>query len=389
MTTANGRILTFRGGGWVLVVAALLCAALLAWALLGVFSGHRPQGDGKDPATYGFDLSNLRIDGHALVGSGNSRGFLPPLDNPATLAADDVAPTNQSERVKHVVGGDRVMGVVIGGEARAYPLPIMNAHEVCNDTLGGVPIAVTYSPLCDSVVVFDRRIGAGAAARPPDAPSTPSPQHIARFAATGLLLDSNLVMEDLDEPGTLLDGVRGLWSQLGARAISGPAARDDATLRIVPDVQLVTWSLWRARHPQTTVIRRDPESIRRMKQIDYSRYFDGGKLLFPVQGRFGAPGSAPPTGSPTMMPVTVVTIDGERHGYRTDDLFARNSKVSGGLVMEANGVAQRQINAVTIAFELDRPTDTVWVDAPPETVILHMRWFAWWAFFEPPPTGNE
>ena len=51
-----------------------------------------------------------------------------------------------------------VLGVVVNGEARAYPQQILNVHEVINDTLGGVPIAVTYSPWCASAKVFDRRL---------------------------------------------------------------------------------------------------------------------------------------------------------------------------------------------------------------------------------------
>lgn len=345
-----------------LALAALLCVAIAAWGFLGVFTGERPRGDGTDPTTYGYDLSTLRIDGHAFVAGGNVRGFLAPLDKPAILDAADVAATNAKERTKHVVGGDRVIGVVIDGEARAYPLPIMNAHEVCNDTLGGVPIAVTYGPLCDSVVVFDRRIGDGAAA------------HVARFAASGLLLDSNLVMEDLHEPGTEVDGARSLWSQLGARAISGIAAKNDLTLRMVPGVQLVTWSQWRARHPTTTVVRRDPGSIRRMKQFDYSRYWASGKPLFPVHGKSGA---LAPSTAPAMMPVTAVTLGGETRGYRLDQLFQWQQGAG-----EVDRVATRLLGGAELRFELEHATETVWVDAPADAVILHMRWFAWSAFFE-------
>jgi hypothetical protein len=54
-----------------------------------------------------------------------------------------------------------VIGVLFADEARAYPLRIMNYHEIVNDQLGDTPIAATYCPLCDSVVVFDRRTPLG------------------------------------------------------------------------------------------------------------------------------------------------------------------------------------------------------------------------------------
>ena len=50
-----------------------------------------------------------------------------------------------------------VLGLVIGGEARAYPLRVLIWHEIANDTLGGVPVAVTFCPLCNTAIVFDRR----------------------------------------------------------------------------------------------------------------------------------------------------------------------------------------------------------------------------------------
>jgi phosphatidate phosphatase APP1 len=68
----------------------------------------------------------------------------------------EIAPKNKAERIKYAVSTDRVIGITVNGESRAYPLKLMNVHEVSNDTLGGVPIAVTYSPLCDSAVIFNR-----------------------------------------------------------------------------------------------------------------------------------------------------------------------------------------------------------------------------------------
>jgi len=248
-----------REGGWVIVAAVVLSLALLAWALSGVIAGHRPRGDGRSVESYGFDLSGMRLDGGALVGSGNPRDFLPALDSPTTMPGFEMHAWNETHRTKLVVSDDRVIGVVVNGKARAYPVRVMNVHEVCNDTLAGVPIAVTFSPLCDAAVAFDRRVGGAERL----------------FGVSGLLLDSNLVLHDRVETPSL-------WSQLGMRAIAGPASTRGETLRLLPDVQLCTWRHWLAAHPDTDGVLPAPDDDRRMKQFSYSRYLLSPRLDFPV-----------------------------------------------------------------------------------------------------------
>ncbi len=250
--------LTFAGGGWVVVLAMAAIALLLGWALTGVLRSGSRIGDGRDPASYGFDLGNLRTDGGRLVASGQPRDIFLPLDDPPTVDGRDVYTLNQSQRRKPVVNDDRVLGVVIGGEARAYPLRILNAHEVVNDTLAGVPIAVTYSGLCDSALAFRRTIDG----------------RVLRFGVSGLLLDSNLVMYDLDAEKP------SLWSQLGMRAIAGPLA--GTKLPLVDGVSIATWASWLAAHPHTTLALGDPQSKRRYDAISYSRYFMEKSTRFPV-----------------------------------------------------------------------------------------------------------
>jgi hypothetical protein len=83
---------------------------------------------------------------------------LQALVDPPTVAGSDIKRINADQRGKFLVSSDRVIGVSLNGAHRAYPLQVMNCHEIVNDTLGGVPIAVTYNPLCDSVVVFEREL---------------------------------------------------------------------------------------------------------------------------------------------------------------------------------------------------------------------------------------
>lgn len=262
--------LTFRGGGWVIALAALLVVLLLVWGLLPVFLGHRPVGDGRAIESYGFDFTPKPIDRATLVGSGNPRGFLPSLDDPKHLRGSEMLVYNEQNRPKYVVSTDRVIGIVIDGKAHAWPLSLMNVHEVVNDTVAGRAVIATYSPLCDAAVVFDRTVAG----------------EVRRFEVSGLLSNSNLAFCDKLPPvaggAPAPASSSSLFGQLEARAIAGPLARKDVTLSILPNVCITTWADWIARHPTTTVTLRDPEMIRRMKEISYSHYFLSKDLQAPV-----------------------------------------------------------------------------------------------------------
>jgi hypothetical protein len=311
--------LTFRGGGWVIVATLALLAGFLAWALSGVFMADRPSGHGSDPAAYGFRLEPLLAERETLVGTGNPRDFLPSLDNPSVLRGSDVLRWNSEHRRKLVVSTDRVAGLVVNGEARAYPLSILNAHEVVNDVLGGVPIAVTYSPLTDSLVAFDRRIGG-----------------VERtFRVSGLVLDSNLVMYDRvpgQQPGSV-DG-SSLWSQLGMRAIAGPEAARGTRLVPLPDVNIASWQMWLAAWPDTTVALGTPAMASRYKELSYARYCLTPRVDFPVDGLVDAAPEpqtataaleAAVAGAPRTRKTAVIEVreGGERAAFSLAELAAR------------------------------------------------------------------
>src|SRR5690606_17095194 len=105
---------------------------------------------------------------------------LPAMDHPPRIAAVDLGREDKLGGVRHLLPGERVIGVAIGGEAVAYPLWVLDWHEIVNDTVGGRPIVVTYNGICDSAAVFDRR--AGGVER--------------TFGFSGLLYNGNLVIYD-------------------------------------------------------------------------------------------------------------------------------------------------------------------------------------------------
>lgn len=196
-----------------------------------------------------FDLTNSTIPKEEIHAGGPAKDGIPALTAPKFVKANAAGSLDPE---------DRVGGVVVEGEARAYPLRILVWHEIVNDTLGGEPIAVTYCPLCDSVAAFDRR----------------TPGGVKEFGVSGMLYNSNVLM--FDRGGK----PEGLWSQLKAQAVSGPQAGQ--TLRTLP-VELTTWADWHARHPETKVLSTKTGHTRDYKINPYVRYFDRPGLVFPAR----------------------------------------------------------------------------------------------------------
>ncbi|KAB1194174.1 DUF3179 domain-containing protein [Haloferax sp. MBLA0076] len=126
-----------------------------------------------------------------------------------------------------------VVGVELDGIVRAYPLAILNWHEIVNDTFDGRPVVVTYCPLCGSAVVADRLVQGEAT----------------YFGVSGFLWMSDLVMYD--------DRTNSLWSQVLATAIRGELTGD--TLSLLP-ATISTWGEWKASHPDTEVLVPPPVS---------------------------------------------------------------------------------------------------------------------------------
>jgi len=269
-------LLTFRSGGWVLVLGFAVAIAGVVWNLAPLFSPTRrlALGDGRNPDSYGFDLSTSLVPKEKIVSSGMLRDAMPALVDPAVIRPDAV-------RRSFLVGDDKVVGLHIGGEARAYPLRMLVWHEVVNDLVGGTPVVVTYHPLSEGIAVFDRR-GQG---------------ETLTFGVSGLLYQSNLLMYTPyvpHESSPKSSSVNGLaaragpsphklaatvWSQLQGRGIAGPAR--GSALSLVP-FALCRWQDWLAAHPETTVLAPIAEEADQYGRDVYATYTNTETLKFPV-----------------------------------------------------------------------------------------------------------
>ncbi len=225
-----------------IAVSALLLAGLASFA------------SGAQSDYNGFVLDHLTIPVDQIVRGG------PPKDGIPALLAPRFEDARSASR--WLEDDDVVIGISRGDESKAYPLRILLWHEAVNDTIAGVPVLVTYCPLCASALVFER----------PGRPKTLT------FGVSGLLYMSNVLFYD--------HRTQSLWSQLGMVAVSGPMA--GSRLALFPSVR-ATWKRWRELHPETVVLsRRTGTGYVRDYSLDpYRAYHRSETLLFPVARRDG------------------------------------------------------------------------------------------------------
>ncbi len=187
-----------------------------------------------------------------VVWGGVAVDGIPALNNPAQTDAD---------QAKYLIPGELVFGVEINGDARAYPLRIMDWHEMLNDVIGGVSVSLAYCTLCGSGILFETRLDGF------DEPLI--------FGSSGLLYRSNKLMFDRNTDS--------LWNQFTGRPVSGPLANQKIELNILP-VAITSWREWRALHPDTRVLSLDTGHVRDYSPSGpYGHYFGSPDLMFPAR----------------------------------------------------------------------------------------------------------
>lgn len=193
-----------------------------------------------------------RVDPHLLIGGGPPKDGIPSIDNPQF---EPITETRLSD-------DELIIGVVIDGEAKAYPYAILNWHEIVNDTLAGVPIAVTYCPLCESNSVFRRVI------------NTEAGEQEVTFGVSGKLFQSCLVMFD-----RLTDS---MYSQVWGNGIVG--SQTNAVLERLPAIR-TTIGDWRAEYPNSQILTTDTGFRRDYSQYPYGTYYTNSQIIFPVRNQ--------------------------------------------------------------------------------------------------------
>lgn len=296
-------------------------AALLALVLVLVSLPLRGGAEGR--TLNGFALEPATIPVEEIRPGGPARDRIPALNEPASLPAAG-APWSDDEPV---------IGVHLGGESRAYPLAVLVWHELVNDELGGTPLLVSYCPLCGTALVFDRRLAGGT--------------H--RFGVSGLLYQSDLLMFDRESDS--------LWSQITAKAVTGPRRGERLTL---VRSRIESWSAWRARHPDTTVLSPDTGHRRRYGETPYGDYALNERLLFPVEFDHRYHAKMPTLG--------LRLADGTARAYPASEL------------VQAGGSASESFAGHRVRVSYDPDAQVFDVEAPAAVDVIEGFWFAWFAF---------
>lgn len=174
---------------------------------------------------------------------------IPPLVYPRVLQASEAG---------YLRDNNIVFGVVVNGEARAYPKRILAWHEMAIDRIGGIELTVVYCTLCGTVIPYNSTVAG----------------RVLRFGTSGLLYRSNKLMFD--------EATLSLWSALEGKPVVGPLVGMDVELT-PREVVTTTWGEWRAVHPDTTVLSEDTGHRRDYREgAAYREYFATDDLYFRV-----------------------------------------------------------------------------------------------------------
>lgn len=190
--------------------------------------------DGFEDASFPDPLIPL----DEILSGGPPPDGIPALDDPQFDPASEV---------DWLSSGDPVLSLTIGEETRGYPVGVLTWHEIANDTVGGVPVSVTYCPLCNSGVAFERTVEG----------------EVTTFGVSGFLYADNLIMYDR--------ATESLWPQLTGEASVG--VRTGTQLTSIP-LGVVGWDQFREAHPDALVLNRDTGFDRNYGANPYEGYDD-------------------------------------------------------------------------------------------------------------------
>ncbi len=183
------------------------------------------------------DFTQRKYDLTDILSGGVGKEGIPSLQSPSFVS--------QQVADAYLDAQEPVIALEINGEARAYPIQILMWHEIAIDELGGVPVAVTFCPLCNTAITFDRRVDG----------------ETRTFGVSGLLRRSDLIMYDYTNES--------LWQQITGEAIAGQDIGKQ--LRFLPS-QIVSWAAFRESFPDALVLSRETGFNRNYGANPYQGY---------------------------------------------------------------------------------------------------------------------
>jgi thiol-disulfide isomerase/thioredoxin len=209
-----------------------------------------------------------------ILSGGPPKDGIPAIDEPQFVSVEEADGWLEPQ--------EPVVLVQVGDDARAYPIQIFMWHEIVNDTIGGVPVTVTFCPLCNTGVAFERTFDG----------------QVLDFGTTGRLRFSNLIMYDRQ--------TETWWQQATGEGIVGEFTGRQLTF--VP-ASMISWADFKATYPDGTVLSRETGYSRDYGRNPYTGYDDVNRSPFLYAGP-ETPGTLPP-----MARVVTVDLNGEAVGY--------------------------------------------------------------------------
>jgi hypothetical protein len=257
----------------ILAIAFLAFAAASAPSCSTILEAQK-QGSG-DARFRGWHTNTLKrsIDLNEIVSGGPPKDGIPAIDSPKFVPVSDARSWLRDQ--------EPVIALEVEGEARAYPLQILIWHEIVNDEINAIPVAVTFCPLCYSALAFDRRLDG----------------QTLRFAVSGLLRHSDMLMYDRE--------TESLWQQFIGEAIVGDLT--GKKLQQLP-AQIVGFAQFVEGHPKGRVLSRETGHRRDYGKNPYVGYDDINATPFLYRGRRD-------DRLPPMEKVVAVEIDGKSRAY--------------------------------------------------------------------------
>jgi hypothetical protein len=334
-----------------------------------------------DAGTLRTNMAKALVPVDEIISGGPPPDGIPAIDRPAFVTPSAAA--------AWLMPHEPVLALAIAGDARAYPLQILMWHEIVNDVVGGVPVAVTFCPLCNSALVFERRVDSATL----------------DFGTSGMLYKSDLVMYDRQS--------HSLWSQMDGRAIVGDRAGTKLASR---PANTIAFEAWRAAHPEGKVLSRDTGHRRTYGANPYQSYDE------PTVGPFLYRGQLDPRRPPKERVVGIAVGDSrraypfpllEKHRVAHDTIGAQkivifyepgtlsaldDSEIAKSRAVGATSVFATRLGDRTLTFEAtpqgyrDRQTRSLWnffgaatsgpLTGQRLTPVQHVDafWFAWAAF---------
>ncbi len=276
--------------------------------------------------TKGFDLSNITIPLEFVKDGGPPRDGIPSIDNPEFI--------NISE-ADFLSNDDRVLGVYFNGISKAYPVRILNFHEIVNDEFDGHPVVVTFCPLCGSGMAFDAMIEG----------------RKRTFGVSGLLYNSDVLLYDRQSET--------LWSQILSEAVAGQLAG-----KKLESIQTfnTSWKNWKDQYPKTVVLSTNTGFSKDYSRDPYPDYYESEKVWFPVVNK-----------SDAMHPkakILGLEINGNYKAYPFSEL------------QKSRGIIRDNVNGQDLLIHYNKKEESAYITDTDNKIVTTttLFWFAWVAF---------